>query len=466
MSFVAQRVRDPLHNIIDFGADEIGNALWKVIQTRPFQRLRRIKQLGFSELVYPGATHTRFAHSIGVLHTARQLLGRIRYLQGEQNYRDTRAKRALAAALLHDVGHGPFSHAFEDVGKKLNLKMARHETVSDLLIRNSEISEVLDKELGSGFSSDVARIISGSPSDIYCAVVSSQFDADRLDYMRRDRLMCGSQHGVIDYEWLISNLEVGELAVGVDEEVSGSKPTFVLGPKAIYAAESYLLGLFQLYPTIYFHKTTRGAEKIFSKLLLRVFELAQGGDFARTGLPGNHPLTIFATSPDDLNAAQTLDDAVFWGSLEFMARADDQAIASLARRLRDRDLYKAIEIFTDEVLEEARVSQDKDFLNKIEKRIDELLIPKGTTDEGPPTFLVDRSKRSIYRKADESKGPLNQIMIRTAEKKLRDVAEISPVISAIGEFDALRVYIDKSDQPKREAVLKAGEEAIAYARAH
>ena len=175
MSFVAQRIRDPLHNIIDFGADEFDNVLWKVIQTRPFQRLRRIKQLGFSELVYPGATHTRFAHSLGVFHTARQLLKRIKYLQGDQNYRDTKAKMALAAALLHDVGHGPFSHAFEEVGKKLNLKMAKHETVSDLIIRESEISNVLDRELGNGYSSNVADIIkSRGPIDIYCAVVSSQ----------------------------------------------------------------------------------------------------------------------------------------------------------------------------------------------------------------------------------------------------------------------------------------------------
>ncbi len=212
MSFVAQRIRDPLHNIIDFGADEFDNALWKVIQTRPFQRFRRIKQLGFSELVYPGATHTRFAHSLGVFHTARQLLRRIKYLQGDQNYRDTKAKMALAAALLHDVGHGPFSGSLRGSRKETKPKNGQARVVSDRIIRESEISNVLDKELGNGWSSNVADIIkSRGPIDIYCAVVSSQFDADRLDYMRRDRLMCGSEHGAIEYEWLVSNLEVGEL---------------------------------------------------------------------------------------------------------------------------------------------------------------------------------------------------------------------------------------------------------------
>jgi len=186
MSF--QRIRDPLHNIIEFDDNTFERHMWQVIQTRPFQRLRRIKQLGFSELVYPGATHTRFAHSIGVFHTARMLMKIVaKSLDNKRD--DRRAEVALAASLLHDVGHGPFSHSFEDVGKRLGLKMADHEKVSDALIREGEIAHSL-KELGSGFASDVADLIGHSGKrDIYGAVVSSQFDADRLDYMRRDRLI-------------------------------------------------------------------------------------------------------------------------------------------------------------------------------------------------------------------------------------------------------------------------------------
>lgn len=133
--FAARRIRDPLHNLIEFRANQFENALWGVIQTRPFQRLRRIRQLGFSELVYPGATHSRFAHSAGAFHTARQLMGIIREHLGEARYLETLAHQALAAALVHDVGHGPFSHAFEDVGRRLKLKLANHEVVSDLLVR-------------------------------------------------------------------------------------------------------------------------------------------------------------------------------------------------------------------------------------------------------------------------------------------------------------------------------------------
>lgn len=234
MPYRPQRLRDPIHNLIEFRADEFEDAMWRVIESRPFQRLRRVKQLGFSEMVYSGATHTRFAHSIGVFHTARQLMAVIKDKQ--QDYRQSKAERALAAARVHDVGHGPFSHAFEDFGKTHKLKLASHEAVSDRLIRDSEIADVL-KSLGSGFHDDVANIISADgPQSIYDAVVSSQFDADRLDYMRRDRFMAGSSHGVIDYDWLVSNLQIGKVEVGVDDSKTGELDTFVIGSKSVYAA--------------------------------------------------------------------------------------------------------------------------------------------------------------------------------------------------------------------------------------
>jgi HD superfamily phosphohydrolase len=233
-----QRIRDPLHDLIEFNVDEdhLESVLWRVVQTRPFQRMRRIKQLGFSDLVYPGATHSRLLHSLGVFHTARRLVGVVR--KYVHPFEDSKASQALAAVLVHDVGHGPFSHAFEGVGRRLGLKLADHELVSELLIRDGEIGQEL-RALGSGFSDDVADIVSGSGvSSIYSAIVSSQFDADRLDYMRRDRLMTGTQHAGIDFEWLIQNLEVADVEYGVDETSLGQVKTFVLGPKAIFAAEA------------------------------------------------------------------------------------------------------------------------------------------------------------------------------------------------------------------------------------
>ena len=138
--FRAQRVRDPLHNLVEFGANQFEDAMWRVVQTSAFQRLRRVKQLGLSELVYPGATHSRFAHSLGVFHTARMLMKIVERHLGPSRWKPHQAEHALAAALVHDVGHGPFSHAFEAVGKRMNLPLADHERISDRLIREGEIS--------------------------------------------------------------------------------------------------------------------------------------------------------------------------------------------------------------------------------------------------------------------------------------------------------------------------------------
>ena len=191
-----------------------------------------------------------------------------------------------------------FSHAFEDIGKKLKLPMADHEHVGGLLIRDGEVSEAF-KEMGSGFATDVATVIRrGRPVDLYDAVVSSQFDADRLDYMQRDRLMTGLQNGGIDFTWLMANLEVGRIKTGVDAEKIGEFETFVLGPKAYYAAETYVLALFQLYPTIYFHKATRAAEKLFSVLMFHIVSLVKEGHVDKTGLPKAHPIIQFATNPE------------------------------------------------------------------------------------------------------------------------------------------------------------------------
>ncbi len=346
-----QRIRDPLHDLIEFDVErsQIERVLWGVLQTRPFQRLRRIKQLGFSDFVYPGATHSRLLHSVGVFHTARRLMMVIdKYVPAK----DQKALQALAAALLHDVGHGPFSHAFEKIGERFDLKMAHHETVSDALIRDSEITPFL-REMGSGFANDVADIVSSSGvRTIYSAVVSSQFDADRLDYMRRDRLMTGSQHAGIDFEWLIQNFEVGEVEHSVGDTRLDPVQTFVLGRKAIFAAEAYVLGLFQLYPTVYLHKATRGAEKIYVELLARAFTLVKKGLIGKTGLPATHPLVKFAQSPENIECALALDDTVIWGALSLMADAEDACISTLACRLRDRKLYKCLDV-------RAKIARDK-----------------------------------------------------------------------------------------------------------
>lgn len=460
MSYNTQRMRDPLHNIVHFDDTLFENVIWELINSAPFQRLRRVKQLGFSSFVYPGATHTRFAHSIGVFHTARMLMKVIeRHLKDEREWQDVRAYEALAASLLHDVGHGPFSHAFEDVGKRLGLPMAHHERVSKKLILDSELTPILQK-MGSGFPKDVADVIDDAvPPTIYSAVVSSQFDADRLDYMRRDRLMCGTGHGAIDFDWLLSNIRVGEVSYGVDEEEIEKLKTFVLGPKALFAAESYVHGLFQLYPTIYFHKTTRGVEKLFSELLCRVVLLCREGKFKDTGLNKGHPLIQFSLNPDSLECAQKLDDEVVFGAFSQMEEAKDALISNFSKRLRGRHFYKALDV-RKKIL--VTVFNGKTDNGSISETIDALCISleskikdwNKVNSKAIPRLLLDVAVRSPYKKLSESKGPLNQILIQTANDDLHDLRNQSGLVKHLEPFKMCRAYFDKSDEDARDFLLQ------------
>lgn len=459
-----QRIRDPLHNLVEFGSNQFEQTLWKVIQTQPFQRLRRVRQLGFSELVYPGATHSRFAHSVGAYYTARRLMEIIkRHIESHGGqHKEHQAHVALAAALVHDVGHGMFSHAFEEIGKKLRLSMAEHEHVSDLLIRNSEISEAFNSELGSGFANDVADVIKrGRPGNLYDAVVSSQFDADRLDYMQRDRLMTGVQNSGIDFIWLMHNLEVGEVPIGADDEQSGKIETFVLGPKAFHAAEAYVLSLFQLYPTVYFHKAARGAEKLFSAIMLRLFELAKDGSIEKTGLPKTHPIIRFALSDNDISLALQLDDTVFWGALPLLCMSDDPLINQFSSRLWRRDLLKCVDVIQAIIAQlGAKPGANKVDIDAAKKRIKRVAVSVqeaiedwlAKNPEFPPRLLVDQADRHPYKRFQESKGPLNQISIRREGGVIVDMAEDSPVVAGLEPFSLLRVYYNK-DHPEAKALI-------------
>jgi len=447
-----QRIRDPIHNLIEFDDVEFERTMWDVIQTRPFQRLRRVRQLGFSDYVYPGATHSRLAHSLGVFQTARKLMEIIKRHQGDLRYEPRKADTALAAALVHDVGHGMFSHAFEDVGKKLDLKMAEHELVSDALIREGEIADALNKN-GSGFANDVAEVIGSPPKNLYGAVVSSQFDADRLDYMQRDRIMTGVQNSAIDFKWLMANIEIAEVSKGVDDLDAGKIETFILGPKALYAADTYVLSLFQLYPTVYFHKATRSAQKMFTALMIRIIELVRDNGIENTGLHDRHPICRFAKNPDSIDNVLNLDDTVFWGALPLLAEANDPCIHKLATRFQSRNLYKCIDV-REKLFDKMEIKSDlsgnelRDKLKQLkkniltlEKRFDEW-SEKKSCDE--PLILTDTGQRDMYATLSEKKGPWNQMRIRK-NGAVMDMVDSSSIVRSDEKFEFFRAYVSSGD---------------------
>ena len=208
-------------------------------------------------------THTRFAHCMGVFHTARVLVGIIeRELKAAGDEPDPgRAQVPVIAALLHDLGHGPFSHTFEGVQKSRGINK-RHERWTAEIIRNPDgnIRPLLDDfRSGGGFSDAVADLLEADdPADIYHAVVSSAFDADRLDYLQRDRLMAGTGAGAIDFDWLMEQVRVREIEIEApeagDEEDRARVPTFCFDPKALPSAEQFLLARYTLHEQVYFHK--------------------------------------------------------------------------------------------------------------------------------------------------------------------------------------------------------------------
>jgi HD superfamily phosphohydrolase len=221
-------IRDPIHDYIEL--DELAIAL---LETPQVLRLRRIRQLGFSNLVYPGANHTRFEHSLGVYHLARQLIKQVDEHQQEE---------LLAAALLHDIGHGPFSHATEELIQRYTRKS--HDDVEELL-RKGEISEVLrDYSLS---PSAVAKHIKGEtyPGQI----INSEIDVDRMDYLVRDAHYTGVAFGLIDHVRLIHELGFNENKL-------------VLNLGGLQAAESLLVSRFLMHPTVYFHHVSRIAESM------------------------------------------------------------------------------------------------------------------------------------------------------------------------------------------------------------
>ena len=252
-------------------------------------------------------------------------------------------------------------------------------------------------------------------------------------------------------------MEIGNVSTGVDGTEVGTNPTFVIGPKAVQAAEAYVLGLFQLYPTIYFHKATRGAEKLFTELLVRVVELVGESSLKRTGIPANHPLIKFVQDPESLEAALRLDDTVVWGSLHLMKEATDPLLSAMAERLLERNLYKCFDI-------RAKVSHmcdphnagDLQDLEKIERCCASVVVKLQEWQEknegDVPRVITDATKRKPYKTGGGSDGPTEQINVLTEGGELIDLGQRSEIVRSMSEFRLTRAYHDAGDNKAIHAI--------------
>ena len=433
---MTQRIRDPVHGLILFGRngdrqrDETDAIAWRLLNAREFQRLRRIRQLGFSDLVFPGATHSRFAHCVGVYHTARLLADVIARRQGGRRDLD-RERVALLAALLHDVGHGPFSHAFEAAAGAAG-KHTRHEDWSVEIVRgDTEVNRVL-RDVDENLPDQIGDLLKEEePKDIYATIVSSQFDADRLDYIQRDRMMTGVGFGHIDRDWLFDCLEVG--SVTIDKKDPHQVPCLYLGPKGVSVAEEYLEARFRLYRMVYMHKTTRAAEKMLEALLRAVAEETKN---ARS-IPRGPVLRYLTRETSPLGTYLDLDDAAIWSALSEFSRRRNPRISKLAERLQDRKLYKCVDVGI----------HDKHHGNLFLRFQDEL------RNRSPSLFddvLFDEPTVELYKWYEfDDPLALNKVLVKEHSdmKQPRDIVDVSSTVSALRDEERIqRVYVPKPDQ--------------------
>jgi HD superfamily phosphohydrolase len=289
-------IRDPLWNNI-----RVDSAALRLVDTRVFQRLRYVRQLGLAYLVYPGATHSRFEHALGTYHLARSTLALLNERGELTRVAHDECAVVRAAALLHDVGHYPFSHALEEIG------VLHHEEVARPLITQGPLAEALVAGIGADAPSRVFDLIRGAGTSPLRGLISGSLDLDKIEYLKRDALMCGVPYGEIDVDRLVNSLVLvehpthGGLAVGVRE-------------KGLSALESLLFAKYQMYRNVYWHHAVRSATAMYKRLV---------GDALGTG---------------------ALDAATLAGYTDegLLHRLDETVPSDLLLALRERRLYKRV----------------------------------------------------------------------------------------------------------------------------
>ncbi|MFI5310764.1 MAG: HD domain-containing protein [Gemmatimonadales bacterium] len=290
-------IRDPLWNNI-----RVDPVAQRLLDTAVFQRLRYVRQLGLAHLVYPGATHTRFEHALGAYHLARRTLS---YLRDGGALADVGADEpavVAAAALLHDVGHYPFSHALEEIG------VPNHEVVSRPLVTEGEVADILHQEVAGDAPARVYALICGMSGSPLQGLISGSLDLDKMDYLKRDALMCGVPYGEIDEDRLLHAMVV------LDDPATG-RPAIGIRTKGLAALESLLFAKYQMYRNVYWHHAVRSATAMYKRLV--------EGALARGAL--------------DANSLGAYTDE---GLLHALEASADTGTRTMLDALRERRLFK------------------------------------------------------------------------------------------------------------------------------
>ena len=365
---------DPLYGLIQFPFD----ILYKIIEHPYFQRLRRINQMGLASFVYPGATHSRFQHSLGALHLTNKAIDILRNKSVAISMEEQRAVNI--AILLHDIGHGPFSHALEG-----SIIKTSHENLS------IDFIQYFEKYFGEDFSL-VKQIFSNNyHREFLHQLIASQLDVDRMDYLNRDSFFTGVIEGKIGYDRILAMLHVVDGRLVVEE-------------KGLYSVEKFLIARRFMYWQVYLHKTAVSAEQMLKLLIETVISKNTNIPELRT----DHPLNLLLNDHEKneidpivrLELFAQLDDYDIWNLIKILCKHDDWTIQYLANSILNRNLFLTIS-------QETKFSCD--FVNKIRQNIGVHL----KVDENVAQSLIQITYES-KNTYDESKGNIS-ILKKNAE---------------------------------------------------
>lgn len=381
--------KDPVHSYIHV-RDQL---IWELVGTREFQRLRRIRQLGTTYVTFHGAEHTRFNHSLGVYEIMRRIIDNF---NGREHWDESERLVCLSAALLHDIGHGPFSHSFEKV-----FHTDHEEWTRRIILGNTEINKVLRK-VSEEFPKKVSNVIAKTYSNkLVVSLISSQIDADRMDYLQRDAYYTGVSYGHFDMERILRVMRPTE------EQA-------VFKQSGMHAVEDYIMSRYQMYWQVYFHPVTRSAEVILSKILHRAKYLYQQNHQFKQA-----PTHFYSLFNEKLSLEDylKLDEAIIMYYFQIWQDEEDRILSDLCVRFNDRKLFKYVEF-----------DPSKQW-NVWPKLID--LFKQAAID--PEYYLVIDSSSDLpydfYRPGEE--GERIPIFLLTPDSDLRELSRESDVVEAI-----------------------------------
>lgn len=382
--------KDPVHNYIHVQDDII----WRLINTPEFQRLRRVRQLGTSFLTFHGAEHSRFSHSLGVYEITRRIISQFER-SGYPDWPKEERLLTLCAALLHDIGHGPFSHSIEEA-----FHMNHEDWTCRIVLGNTNVNSVL-REVNSEFPKRVASVINKTyEKPIVINLVTSPLDADRMDYLLRDAYYTGVNYGTIDIDRILRMLRPYRDRVVVKES-------------GMHAVEDYLMSRYQMYWQVYFHPVTRSSEIILRQIFKRAKELYQEGFTFKFMVD---PLPSLFEGNITVDQYLRLDEALIQTSFLQWTEEKDELLSDLCGRFMNRRLYKYVEIDTI----------DMETIDGIRQAFQEAgLNPKYDFEIDYPTDLPYDEFHSGSPESDK------QILLLDKHDRVREISEVSDIVRSI-----------------------------------